>query len=377
MGTFLGSLGSAAMSGLTGGVSGGISGAVSGLMGMVTGGLGARKQYKYQKRLMNQQQEYNKEIMGIQNEYQQAAAAKEQEYNKEMWDYTNAKNQVKHLKEAGLNPALIYGMNGGGGAGTASAGGANVQSPTIYGGNPVEMGLRGAQLEQDRRRQEAEINLMNSEATRNRVEAEKTEGVDTKKVYAEIEKIYKEAETEVEKKNYFAYSAKMANAKTITENAVREAYKQKTWNEVEKIQQEAHNYMVRSLNIAEDSDIKRGQKAILYATIDEQIQSYSLSVAYQIASIARQYSDIDVNEAEIQNLAAGTYEYLTRSGKNIMDAENYGKFVKAQAERWSKQSTNERTHNIIYGVDVAIRSVNESFNTIGNNIGFLKWFKGN
>ena len=146
---------------------------------------------------------------------------------------------------------------------------------------------------------------------------------------------------------------------------------------MEKIQQEAHNYMVRSLNVAEDSDIKRGQKAILYATIDEQIQSYSLSVAYQIASIARQYSDIDVNEAEIQNLAAGTYEYLTRSGKNVMDAKNYEKFVKAQAERWSKQSKNERTHNIIYGVDVAIRGVNESFNTIGNNIGLLKWLKGN
>ena len=31
------------------------------------------------------------------------------ELSKEMWDYTNYENQVKHLKEAGLKPALLYG----------------------------------------------------------------------------------------------------------------------------------------------------------------------------------------------------------------------------------------------------------------------------
>ena len=36
-----------------------------------------------------------------------------------MWDYTNYENQVKHLGAAGLNPALLYGQGGGGGASTA------------------------------------------------------------------------------------------------------------------------------------------------------------------------------------------------------------------------------------------------------------------
>ena len=34
---------------------------------------------------------------------------------REMWDYTNYSNQRKHMEEAGLNPAMMYGMSGGGG----------------------------------------------------------------------------------------------------------------------------------------------------------------------------------------------------------------------------------------------------------------------
>ena len=38
-----------------------------------------------------------------------------------MWNYTNYENQKKHLEAAGLNPALLYGMSGGGGATAAGA----------------------------------------------------------------------------------------------------------------------------------------------------------------------------------------------------------------------------------------------------------------
>ena len=35
---------------------------------------------------------------------------------KKLWDYTNYENTVKHIKAAGLSPALIYGSGGGGGS---------------------------------------------------------------------------------------------------------------------------------------------------------------------------------------------------------------------------------------------------------------------
>lgn len=39
----------------------------------------------------------------------------EQGLGKDMWDYTNYENQRKHLENAGLNAALMYGQGGGGG----------------------------------------------------------------------------------------------------------------------------------------------------------------------------------------------------------------------------------------------------------------------
>ena len=39
----------------------------------------------------------------------------------DMWNKTNYGAQMKHLKDAGLNPALIYGMSGGGATTTGSA----------------------------------------------------------------------------------------------------------------------------------------------------------------------------------------------------------------------------------------------------------------
>ena len=35
---------------------------------------------------------------------------------REMWDYTNYSNQRKQIEKAGLNPAMMYGMSGGGGS---------------------------------------------------------------------------------------------------------------------------------------------------------------------------------------------------------------------------------------------------------------------
>jgi hypothetical protein len=61
-------------------------------------------------------------------QYQNQQQLNEQGHNlqKDMWDYTNYGNQMKHIKDAGLNPALMYGMSGGGGttAGSQSGGSA-------------------------------------------------------------------------------------------------------------------------------------------------------------------------------------------------------------------------------------------------------------
>ena len=69
--------------------------------------------------------------------------------NKEMWDYTNYENQKKHLEAAGLNPALLYGMSGGGGA---TAAGAQGMSAGIASGH--EMGSNSKVEEWDYKRRQ-------------------------------------------------------------------------------------------------------------------------------------------------------------------------------------------------------------------------------
>ena len=67
------------------------------------------------------QHEYDLEKMAKQHGYNIESQKLGQQFNKEMWDYTNYENQKKHLGAAGLNPALLYGMSGGGGATAAGA----------------------------------------------------------------------------------------------------------------------------------------------------------------------------------------------------------------------------------------------------------------
>ena len=97
--------------GLTGGVGGIVSGAIGGLGSLM--GIGRRKEKKAREAEEREHQR-QLEYMGLQAQYNKEQAKYSTELSKEMWDYTNYENQKKHLEEAGLNPALLYGSSGGG-----------------------------------------------------------------------------------------------------------------------------------------------------------------------------------------------------------------------------------------------------------------------
>ena len=133
-------------------------GLFGGIVGAISGAAGEKKQHANEKEMMGLQAKYNKE-----------AAAYSQQLQKEMWDYTNYANQVKHMKAAGLNPALLYGMSGGGGSTAGSAQATGVSNP---GSQAVGMGLQAAMMA-------SQIRLNESEANKNDADADKTRGVDT------------------------------------------------------------------------------------------------------------------------------------------------------------------------------------------------------
>lgn len=95
-------------------------GGVANLAGSAIGMIGQKKREK-------RAQGYAKELMGIQHEDQKKLNQQGQELAMKTWNDTNAEAQMEHLKKAGLNPALMYGGSGGGGA-TSNAGSGGSQA---------------------------------------------------------------------------------------------------------------------------------------------------------------------------------------------------------------------------------------------------------
>lgn len=383
--SFLGSLGSAAMGGLTGGISGGIASGISGLLSSFTGGLTARKNYKYQKKLMQQQDEYNRQYMALQNEYQQAAAAKEQEYAKEMWDYTNVENQIKHLEKAGLNPALIYGMNGGGGAGNASTAGARVMGNVSPVGNPVEMGLRSQELELQRRAQEAQINMMNAQANKSMAEAKKTSGIDTEEGWNRIElnnKKMKEAEANA---NKLEQEGKYLDAMTVYTGSLKDQADANTdlikqneklsFEQTKTEAQKAENAILEGIKMYHNARKSKVDADVAEATLNEQIESYCLTNACLIAQRYKDVTQANVNEQMVQKLATDMKATMIHAAAHGLSSYAYTKQVEGQIERWTDQTFNERWHNINESVGTildGISTVSHAIFKIPNVGNFIK-----
>lgn len=100
-------------------------------LGMVLGQYNDNRQIDQQKRLQSMQIEGQKEMANY-----------SQKQQKEMWDYTNYENQKKHMKNAGLNPALMYGMGGGGGTSVGSGASSSIGSGSApVGGQEVKQSM--------------------------------------------------------------------------------------------------------------------------------------------------------------------------------------------------------------------------------------------
>lgn len=140
-------------------------------LGMLGGQGMSRRQYHRQKKLM-----------GFQKDHQKDLNVQGKQLAMDMWNQTNYGAQVEHMKDAGLNPALMYGSAGAGGSTNAGSGG------SAQGGQaPQErvMDMQNMLLG-------AELALKKSIARKNEVEADKTEGVDTDLAKANIDKVYGE-----------------------------------------------------------------------------------------------------------------------------------------------------------------------------------------
>lgn len=142
---------------------GAIGNIASGAAGALFGGIQARRNWKYKKKEMALQQEYNLENMQKQFDYQQEAWNRENRYN-------DPRNASARWRLAGISPNAVFG-NSPGGAGVAGAAGTPDASNPSAGGNvdtssyhptltPVEM----TRLKNDTKVANSVVNLNNAKA---------------------------------------------------------------------------------------------------------------------------------------------------------------------------------------------------------------------
>lgn len=145
-------------------------------LGMGIQAINDSRQIEQQRKLQEMQEAGNIRMMDH---------SQQNQYN--MWLKTGAVGQMEQLKKAGLNPALMYGMSGGGGGTTGGGGSPSVsggQAPT--GGGEIQsmvgMGIQNQLLEAQKR-------VLETQADKNAADAAATGGVQTELGKKQIESL--------------------------------------------------------------------------------------------------------------------------------------------------------------------------------------------
>lgn len=155
----------------------GIIGNASGILNTL--GVGRRRQIRQQKEMVENAARINYKYgeMAAENAFERQQVL----YNRTYQDQSYA-NQVAQMDAAGLSPGMIYGKGGGGGGGAGSTTGAPIGATGATGAGSAAdpnmqlqalMSLR--QVRMSERKNEAEINLLNTQAEALKAEAGKNQ----------------------------------------------------------------------------------------------------------------------------------------------------------------------------------------------------------
>lgn len=250
-------------------------------LGMLTNAADRVFQIGQQQRLTNQQVKAMKQMGQFNYEKQM-----------QLWRETNYPAQVGMMKEAGLNPALMYKGSGAGGT-TAFMGGGGVT------GGTAGMELGNAVM------QRAQIRLMESQANKLDVEAKKTGGVDTELVQMQIKDLAQKVTNESIKERLLLIDEEIMQVenhiKGMTQNSVISEIQNRAANIKEQLNQmEVKTEVDRAtkdeaIAIAEKQLIKIGlENALLAAQEDstrENIKLTQVQIDQVIRNVINAYQD--------------------------------------------------------------------------------------
>lgn len=244
----------------------------------------------------SQQRADNEYLMNKQAEINREQADYSTDLAKNYWDYTNYENQVKHMKEAGLNPALFYAKGGqGGSTGGGQAQGVGLPSTTPTMARIQAQGM-GAQLQNIL----SQVELNKAVAKKTDAEADKIKGVDTQLAEAEAklkERIANLQDT-VEKVLNSQEKMNAANYFKI------QAEERKIWEEARKavvdaeVAEKTKDANIEAAAIANWKNILAGVESISRTSLNEQqIEKLKNDMAVAWANVALGEKSVS-NEAD-------------------------------------------------------------------------------
>lgn len=284
---------------------GAIIGAGIGLAGSI---LGRKKQNEDQREMMELQAKLNQQ----QAQYNQGLA-------KDMWNYTSFPNQVRKMKDAGLNPALIYGMGGQGGS-SSGAGQASGVGLSDAKGMQTGMAIQGMGLELANLASQVELNK--SQAEKNRAEAEKTVGVDTQVQQATMENLIAQTANEKVKKGLIYADTRFKDAlEEITRTKVDEV----GWN---------IKNLMKSLELA-DRNIRATDldNELKDRTMEANVRQANEILKNTMADTLVKYSQGKVNEAEAKAIGEKVEQGWNSIGIQMAEKEQGWQQLEQNAEK--------------------------------------------
>lgn len=253
-------------------------------------------------------------------------------YNKQlqMWKDTNYGAQVEQMKAAGINPALLYGMSGGGGSTTGTAGSTGVQggaAPT--GGREIMDGMGIAM-------QKAQMDLIKAQTKKTEVEANKTAGVDTQEAGGRISLMNAE------------FSQKLAQTEALRlQNAINQ------------------------INLAWQQDTKdQGRNPILYAALramnEADIAGNNAEIGDETIEDQKSRIKAEAIGATLANMAVrqGIKESEGRVKLNAQQIEGIKSQIKTNSEmtlNWMRQNAQGWANMETQNKEMALRQLMQQF----------------
>ena len=270
MGTFIDQLGTAA--------AGTIANIPGAILGLALQGSNDRRQIRQQKKL----NELDKEMM----RYQQGLQL-------DTWEKTNYSAQKAQMVKAGLNPALLYGMSGGGAA-TTGGGASGTAGDAPAGGGEI-MGMTGLGLQLGL--QKAQIENIEADTKLKQATAEKTSGADTAKTETETQSLMQGIENQKAAETLTRVQARLAG--------IEEKYQNETYDEkVDLIIQSAA--LAKTVYDREElnKNLDRAQYETKLKLLEAQTAKAALEVSLTAAGIEKTKWDTVAVQATIKKIAA-------------------------------------------------------------------------